>query len=155
MGNSESALGAASCQQSLYSCNDIGIDNVPAYAFSAPRGVSGMFGRGSSTAPAKPNAADAAASGSCLQYCIPTQNSLAIKSTLKAKIGYCCTQGARRTHHALPSRAPRCRSSRLRASAPTPFARAGFNDFQGSIHELVPGMSDIAIWQYDKGDSSF
>ncbi|KAG8464081.1 hypothetical protein KFE25_000249 [Diacronema lutheri] len=123
MGNSESALGAASCQQSLYSCNDIGIDNVPAYAFSAPRGVSGMFGRGSSTAPAKPNAADAAASGSCLQYCIPTQNSLAIKSTLKAKIGYCCTQG--------------------------------FNDFQGSIHELVPGMSDIAIWQYDKGDSSF
>lgn len=23
------------------------------------------------------------------------------------------------------------------------------------IHELVPGMSDIAIWEYEKGDSAF
>mmetsp|Transcript_1686 Transcript_1686/g.5513 ORF Transcript_1686/g.5513 Transcript_1686/m.5513 type:complete len:121 (-) Transcript_1686:740-1102(-) len=31
----------------------------------------------------------------------------------------------------------------------------GFNDFQGNIHEMIPGMSDIQIWEYDKGESGF
>lgn len=84
MGNEHShaqALGTPHCEQSLYQCSNIGTDNVPAYGFKAPKGA--------------PTAEAAAQRGSCMQYCIPTQNSLAIKGTLHAKIGYCCAQGER------------------------------------------------------------
>jgi hypothetical protein len=53
---------------------------VPAYSFHAPKQSSD-------------GASSAADAGNCLQYCIPVQNSLAIRSTLKAKIGYCCAHG--------------------------------------------------------------
>jgi len=127
----EFTLGASNCQQSLYRCEDIGVRNVPAYSFQAPKTEGGgLFGRRlarksktDDTATDTSTAEASAASGNCLQYCIPTQNSMAIKGTLKAKLGYCCS--------------------------------SGYNNFQGSIYETVPGMADIAIWQYEHGESQF
>lgn len=157
---STDSLGAVSCQQSLYQCSGIGTDNIPAYGFTAPKAnaLGARRGRHGHDEPAPSDsggggAADAAAAGNCLQYCIPVQNSLAIKGTLHAKIGYCCSHGAaRRARGAVPA-PPRAALSRHRRVGPA--RRAGYNDFQGSIKELVPGMADIAIWEYQKGESQF
>lgn len=120
-GQSLESLGAVTCHQSLFTCSNIGIDNVPAFGMQAPKsaGSSAALGKGNTPAPAAPEVP----AGDCLQYCIPVQNSLAIMKPLHAKLGYCCS--------------------------------SGFNNFQGSIRELVPGMTDIAVWQYDHGESPF
>lgn len=61
----------------------------------------------------------------CTQFCLPVQNSFVLKQVLKANIGLCCMQGP------------------------------GFNDFQGSLNENIPGVMEIRAWQYDEGESAF
>ncbi|KAG8458515.1 hypothetical protein KFE25_003050 [Diacronema lutheri] len=61
----------------------------------------------------------------CTQFCLPLQNSLPLKTLLKADIGFCCMQGP------------------------------GFNNFQGSLNEKVPGFVDVRAWQYTEGESDF
>mmetsp|Transcript_5476 Transcript_5476/g.14299 ORF Transcript_5476/g.14299 Transcript_5476/m.14299 type:complete len:128 (-) Transcript_5476:385-768(-) len=127
MGNADSVLSASTlgalgmnhCSQSLYSCDGIGKDNIPAYSLRAPKGGG------------KSASGEAVAMGHCLQYCIPIQNSLAITSTLKAHIGYCCAADVKE---------------------PTDI---GYNNFQGSIHETIPGMANVDIWKYEHGDPLF
>lgn len=105
MGNESSspqmqALGSVSCEQPLFTCDNIGDQNVPAFSFKSPlAGLGAKRGKSTDDTSSSPSQ-EAVDAGQCLQYCIPTQNSMAILKTLKAKVGYCCTQGA----HRWPSR---------------------------------------------------
>ena len=61
----------------------------------------------------------------CSQLCLPVENSLPLAEILHAEIGLCCMQGP------------------------------GYNDFQGSINELIPGIPPLRIWNYGPGDAAF
>eukprot|EP00302_Diacronema_sp_CCMP2436_P017191 CAMPEP_0179869334 /NCGR_PEP_ID=MMETSP0982-20121206/19458_1 /TAXON_ID=483367 /ORGANISM="non described non described, Strain CCMP 2436" /LENGTH=246 /DNA_ID=CAMNT_0021759373 /DNA_START=95 /DNA_END=834 /DNA_ORIENTATION=+ len=172
MGNADSVLSASTlgalgmnhCSQSLYSCDGIGKDNIPAYSLRAPKGGG------------KSASGEAVAMGHCLQYCIPIQNSLgilpptttylhahnthtprhtfaadpppyiptAITSTLKAHIGYCCAADVKEPISATAAAAD--------VKEPTDI---GYNNFQGSIHETIPGMANVDIWKYEHGGPTF
>jgi hypothetical protein len=53
----------------------------------------------------------------CLQFCLPIQNSLALKTLLQGQIGLCCRHDP------------------------------GYNNFQGSLNESVPGFPQLRVWQ--------
>lgn len=61
----------------------------------------------------------------CMQYCLPMQNSTAIKAVLRADIGLCCRAGP------------------------------GFNNFQGMLSQRVPGVAPLRAWEYTAGESAF
>lgn len=105
------AKGPGLCQQTLFVgkdpsgnlCDLYSAQFVPAYHLSTQRD-------GSHT---------------CTQFCLPLQNSYALKTVLRANIGLCCMQGP------------------------------GFNNFQGSLNEKVPGFMDLRAWQYSEGESDW
>lgn len=61
----------------------------------------------------------------CTQFCLPLENSAALKTLLKAEVGLCCRQGP------------------------------GYNDFQGSFNQSVPGVMPMRAWRYNEGDAQF
>mmetsp|Transcript_22645 Transcript_22645/g.76077 ORF Transcript_22645/g.76077 Transcript_22645/m.76077 type:complete len:142 (-) Transcript_22645:57-482(-) len=61
----------------------------------------------------------------CMQFCLPTQNSGMLKWFLRANIGLCCR------------------------TAP------GYNDFQGSLNQQIPGLTRVRTWRYLPGESGF
>jgi len=68
---------------------------------------------------------DAISGTKCNQFCLPAENSLPLLKVLKADIGLCCLAGP------------------------------GYNDFQGSINQRIPGVAPVRTWLYDEGGPAF
>lgn len=100
----------SSCEQSVFAghdargtfCDLTSGEYVPAYH---------VFNRGSTP--------------QCLQFCLPTENSIPLKHLLRADVGLCCRVGP------------------------------GFNKFEGSINQHLPGIEAVRAWRYLPGEPDF